>query len=238
MLSLTEFINESTAIDSYGVLLDHIELKEIPNLEKLTSLIKEGIIQANSRYKVLRIEAVENLNKETQEWNAEKLKDALQKEEKRVIAHMQTKPGIMKRSEEKRQKYINDRLEKFKSTWSGEPLKAVEYDEHRIRFAWHNDITSEHSHTLLGQDIDNIDKVAKSVAEYIDRVKNRGEYWGHLTGISISVDNSDLTTNFFGPYFHIIPMFDEETEKKLSKHVRSFSDYMSKQYNSDRYMGD
>lgn len=222
----------------YGVLLDHIEFKEIPNLEKLTALIKEGIIQANSRYKVLRIEAVENLNKETQEWNAEKLKAALQKEEKRVIAYMQTKPGIMKRSEEKRQKYINDRLEKFKSTWRGASLKAVEYDEHSIRFGWHNDITTDHSHTLLGRDIDNIDNVAKEVAEYIDRLKNRDNDWAHLTGINISVTNSDLTDNFFGPYFHIIPMFDEETEKKLAKSVRAFSDYMRKEYDSGKYMGD
>lgn len=236
MISLTQFILESTATRNYGVLLDHIEFKKIPEISKLTSLIKEGIIEANSRYKVLRIEAVERINDKRKQWDADKFKKELASEEKRVIAYMQTKPGIMKRSEEKRQKYINDKLEKFKSEWKGSRLDAVEYDENKIRFAWHMDIHSEHSYTQLGYKLDRIDQLAENIAEYIDNRKG-DETWSHLTGINISVDNSGLTDQW-SPCFHIIPMFDEETEKTLSKEVQRFCDFMTGEYNSGRYMGD
>lgn len=233
MKSLVEYIAESTAIKNYGVLLDHIEFSKIPSKEKLVALIKEGITQANSRYKVLRIEAIEQLNKKTQELNDANLKKALAAQEKKVIAYMQTKPGIMKRSEEKRQKYIDDKLEKFKSEYKGVSLAAVEYDENNLRFAWHHDIHSEQSYTQLDYDIDT---VANKVAEDIDD-KRKDSTWSHLTGISISVDNSELT-NKWSPKFHIIPMFDKETEKTLSKEVQKFQDFMTKQYNSSNYMGD
>lgn len=233
MKSLVEYIGESTAIKNYGVLLDHIELNKIPDASKLIALLKEGISQANSRYKVLRIEAIEELNKKTQEWNDANLKKALAAQEKKVIAYMQTKPGIMKRSEEKRQKYIDDKLEKFKSEYKGVSLAAVEYDENKLRFAWHQDVHSEQSYTQLDYDIDT---VAKKVAEDIDD-KRKDSTWSHLTGISISVDNSELT-NKWSPKFHIIPMFDKETEKTLSKEVQKFQDFMTKQYNSSNYMGD
>lgn len=233
MKSLVEYITESTAISKYGVLLDHIELKKIPDVTKLIALLKEGITQANSKYKVLRIEAIEHLNKKTQEWNDAQLKKALVNQEKKVIAYMKTKPGIMKRSEEKRQKYIDDKLEKFKSTFKGASLAAVEYDENKLRFAWHKDVHSEHSYSQLDYDIDT---VAKRVAEDIDD-KRKDSTWSHLTGISISVDNNQLT-NQWSPQFHIIPMFDEETEKTLSKEVQGFADFMTKQYNSGDYMGD
>ena len=233
MKDLQLYVMESAAINHYGVLLDRIELNKIPSVEKLTQLIKDGITEANSRYKVLRIEAIEELNKKTQEWNSEKLKKALAAQEKKVIAYMQTKPGIMKRTEEKRQKYINDKLEKFKSEFKGTSLQAIEYDENKLRFAWHHDVHSEHSYSQLDYDIDT---VAKKVAEEIDSQK-KDTTWSHLEAISISVDNSGLTTNW-SPVFHIIPMFDEETEKSLSKEMQKFQDYMSAQYKSNKYIGD
>lgn len=233
MKSLTEYIVESIATKQYGILLDHIEFQKIPDVNKLITLIKDGITQANSRYKVLRIEAIERLNKRTQEWNDAKLKKALADEEKKVIAYMKTKPGIMKRSEEKRQKYINDKLEKFKSTFKGASLSAVEYDENKLRFAWHEDVHSEHSYSQLDYDIDT---VAKRVAEDIDD-KRKDSTWSHLTGISISVNNEQLTSQW-EPQFHIIPMFDKETEKSLSKEIQKFQDFMTKQYDSNEYMGD
>lgn len=235
MIDLVQFINESIAKDKYGVLLDHIELNRIPSVEKLAQLIKEGITQANSRYKVLRIKAIEELNNKTTEWNAEKLKKALAAQEKQVIAYMQTKPGIMKRSEEKRQKYIDDKLEKFKSEWKGVALQAVEYDENNLRFAWHHDVHHDNGYSQLDYDIDT---VAKKVAQEIDRQK-KDSTWSHLTAIDISVDNDTLTLNkFWSPVFHIIPTFDEETEHTLSAEARKFQDFMSAQYNSGRYMGD
>lgn len=233
MKSLVEYIAESSAINKYGVLLDYVELKKISDLNKLTSLLRDGLEQANSRYKVLRIEAIEQLNKKTQSWNDAQLKKALANQEKKVIAYMKTKPGIMKRSEEKRQKYIDDKLEKFKSTFKGASLAAVEYDEKDLRFSWHADVHSEHSVTRLDYDIDT---VAKKVAEDIDN-KRKDSTWSHLIGISISVDNNELT-NQWSPTFHIIPMFDEETEKTLSKEVRRFADFMTQQYDSGDYMGD
>lgn len=237
MISLTQFLTESVAADRYGVLLDHIEFKKIPDLAKLISLIKEGIIEANSRYKVLRIEAIENLNKQTQQYDADRLAKALEYEEKRVIAYMQTKPGIMKRSEEKRQKYIDDKLEKFKASWRGPMLSAAEYDEHNIRFAWHSYIHTESTyHDLVQYNIDKIDLLAKRIAEDIDDKRNDST-WSHLIGINIAVDNSGLTHSF-APQFHIVPMFDEETEKTLSDEVRGFGEYVSREYASGRYMGD
>lgn len=233
MIGLTEFINESAARAQYGVLLDRLQFNKIPEVSKLTSMIKGSIEQANNRYKIIRIEAIEKLNASTQEYNDAKLKKALAKEEERIIAYMKTKPGIMKRSEEKQRKYIDDKIEKFKSTWKGTKLAVVEYDEKTLRFSWHDDVHSEHSSSQLNYDINT---VAEKVAEDIDDMRNDST-WSHLKGIDIAVNNQELTTDWC-PRFEIIPMFDDETEKKLAKSVQQFADFMDKQYNSGNYMGD
>lgn len=233
MIGLAEFINESAARSRYGVLLDRLEFDKIPDLTKLISMIKSAIVQANNRYKIIRVEAIEKLNAATKEYDNIKLKKALADEEERVIAYMKTKPGIMRRSEEKQRKYIDDKLEKFKSVWKGPSLAAVEYDEKELRFYWHNDIYSEHSSSQLNYDID---MVAKRVANDINDERNDSA-WSHLKGIDIAVNNSELTSDW-SPRFEIIPMFDKKTEDELSKSVRDFSDFMDKQYNSGNYMGD
>ena len=233
MIGITEFINESAARSQYGVLLDRLEFNKIPNLSKLTTMIKSAIEQANNRYKIIRVEAIEKLNASRKEYDNIQLKKALAQEEQRVIAYMKTKPGIMRRSEEKQRKYIDDKIEKFKSAWKGPRLAAVEYDEKELRFSWHDDVHSEHSSSQLNDDRDT---VADRVAKDIDSKRNDST-WSHLTGIDIAVNNSELTSDWC-PRFEIIPMFDDETEKKLSKSVRNFSDFMDKQYNSGNYMGD
>ena len=62
MIGITEFINESAARSQYGVLLDRLEFNKIPDLPKLTEMIKSAIEQANNRYKIIRVEAIEKLN--------------------------------------------------------------------------------------------------------------------------------------------------------------------------------
>ena len=145
MIGITEFINESAARSQYGVLLDRLEFNKIPDLPKLTEMIKSAIEQANNRYKIIRVEAIEKLNASIKEYDNIQLKKALAQEEQHVIAYMKTKPGIMRRSEEKQRKYIDDKIEKFKSAWKGPRLAAVEYDEKELRFSWHDDVHSEHS---------------------------------------------------------------------------------------------
>jgi hypothetical protein len=241
MLSLSQFLNESTATNDYSVVLSRIEFEKLPSKNELSSLIEKGVIEANSKYKVLRIEAVENLNKKNQQYNDERFSKDLEAEEKWVIARMQHLPGIMKRSEEGRQKYIKSRLEKFKDDWKywnrrSLMLTAVEYDENELKFAWHYDICTESSYEKLKHNIKDADKLAKYIAD--DIFKRNPDPWSHLTGIIIAVKDSGLTTNY-APTFHIIPMFDEETEKELSKAVRSHREYMLRLYDdSSRYFGD
>lgn len=235
MISLKQYVTESSIRNDYGVLLDHIEFEEIPTLDKLTDIIKDGIDQATQRYKIIRIAAVEELNKKKTELHAEELKKALAKEEQRVVDYMKTKPGIMKRSEEKRQKYIDDKLEQFKASFRPAELEAVEFDESRITYAWHYNITAEHGYRDFSWKNDTPDYVASEIAKEIDRWRNN-EYWDHLIGIDIAATSGDLSG--WRPKYHIVPMFDEETEKQLSKSVQRFHNYMSREYNSDRYMGD
>lgn len=241
MLSLSQFLNESTAANDYSVLLSRIEFEKLPSKNELISLIENGVIEANSKYKVLRIEAVENLNKKKQQYNDERLRKDLEAEEKWVIARMQNLPGIMKRSEAGRQKYIKSRLEKFKEDWKGWNrrelmLTAIEYDENKLKFAWHYAICTEDSYIDYEYNIKDADKLAKSIAD--DIFKRMEETWSHLTGIIIAINDDGLTTDY-APRFHIIPMFDEETEKELSKAVRSHTEYMLRLYNdSSRYFGD
>lgn len=233
MKDLQLYVMESGAVHYYGILLDFIELPKIPSAEKLTQLIKEGITEANSRYKVLRIKAIEELNKNTEKWNEERLKEALPEQEKKVIANMQNKPGIMKRSEEGRQKYIKSRLEAFKSKFYKAPLRSIEYDENKISFGYHFDIYNDNGYLALNS----IDAASKRVAKEIDEHRENPLWKDHFKGIYISVDNNELS-KYYSPTFHIIPMFDEETEKSLSKEMQKFQDYMSAQYNSNKYMGD
>lgn len=235
MIGLQQYITESMARKDYGVLLDHIEFDKIPTLAKLIAILKDGLEQANQRYQILRINAVEELNKKKVEWREQELKKALPRVEQQIVDYMKTKPGIMKRSEEKRQKYINDKLEKFKAEYPQARLAAIELKDKSIRYAWHHDITSEQGYSDLSYNA-TIDKVATRIAEEIDSKRNK-EYWDHLTGIDIAAASSELTTDW-RPQYHIVPMFDEETEKKLSKSVRRFQDFMSGEYESGRYMGD
>lgn len=245
MLSLSQFLNESTAANDYSVLLSRIEFEKLPSKNELSSLIEKGVIEANSKYKVLRIEAVENLNKKKQQHNDERLRKDLEAEEKWVIARMQNLPGIMKRSEEGRQKYIKSRLEKFKEDWKHWNrrelmLTAVEYDENELKFTWHNDIYTEHSCREFEYNIKDADKLAKSIVNDIyDTFKGTpDETWYHLIGINIAIKDSELAENY-APTLHIIPMFDEETEKELSDDVRKHREYMLRLYDdTSRYFGD
>lgn len=237
MIGLSEYIAESVAREHYEVLLDHVEIPKIPSESKLKEMIKEGIEKAISRYKVLRIKALEELNEKILYWDKVKLKNALIKKEKEVIAHMQTKPGIMKRSEEKRQKYIQDRLNYFKEKkWQAPVLRALEYDENtKIKFYWHGDIYFEQEYKPLRA---NIEEAAAEVAEkIITGLEYSSEDYDHLIAVDIAVNDDGLTTEY-EPSFHIIPMFDKETEKKLSNKVKGFADRMEQEYNSGKYMGD
>lgn len=150
----------------------------------------------------------------------------------------------MKRSEAYRQKYINDKLEKFKSEFREKQYKSlkkiVDFDENNAKFLWHNDITADYINREYSCKYYSDEEITKVITDWIvGAFKNDDEgYWQHITALNIAISEKDLNNFRRFITFHVVPMFDEETEKKLDKKVESFVASMRKEYDSGRYMGD
>lgn len=239
MIGLQQYINEAYNEKKYGVLLDRVDLKGVTDQKKMAKLIKDGLEQAMTRYKLIRVEAVEKYNKKGEDdWNANFAK-AIEKEEQKVIAYMKTKPGIMKRKPEKQQKYIDEKIEKFKKEWPTKHKKwlaNIDFEEKYMRVYFYGDIHSGSSKTEYSNEYHDNDSKAAQISDTITSRQKHDEDWKSLEGLFITVQPSDLTRGWVS--FDIYPEFPEEVQKKLDKEVRRFCDFMCGEYDSGRYMGD
>lgn len=237
MIGLQQYISEAYNEKEYGVLLDRVDLKGVTDAKKMAKLIKDGLEQAMTRYKVIRVEAVERYNKKRQDDHDAAMAKAIEREQERVIAYMKTKPGIMKRKPEKQQKYIDDRMEKFKKEYPGVSwLAKVDFDEKYMRVYFHGDIHSGSSKTEYSNEYHDNGSKASRIAESITSNQKHDEDWKTLEALFITVKPSGLTDSWVS--FEIYPEFPDEVQKKLDKEVRRFSDFMCGEYDSGRYMGD
>lgn len=237
MIGLQSYITESFNEKKYGVLLDRVDLKGVTDHNKMTKLIKDGLEQAMTRYKVIRVEAVDKYNKKKQDDHDAKMAKDIEKEQERVIAYMKTKPGIMKRKPEKQQEYIDKKMEKFKSEYpAAKWLAKVDFAEKYMRVYFHDDIHSGNSKTEYSNEYHDNDSKAKRIAEQIVSGQKHDGVWKSLEGLFITVTHSDLTSDWIS--FDVYPEFPEDVQKGLDKEVRKFGEFMSSLYGNGRYMGD
>lgn len=237
MIGLQQYINEAYNEKEYGVLLDRVDLKDVKDAKKIAKAIEDGLDQAMTRYKVIRVEAVEAYNKKRQSDHDAQMAKAIEREQERVIAYMKTKPGIMKRKPEKQQEYIDKKMEKFKAEYpKAKWLAEVDFPEKYMRVYFHGDIHSGNSKTEYSNEwIDNTKK-AERIADDIVSGQKHDKAWQSLEGLFITVHTSALTDQWVS--FEIYPDFPDDVQKELDKEVRNFGKFMSSQYGNGRYMGD
>lgn len=237
MIGLQQYISEAYNEKEYGVLLDRVDLKDVKDAKKIAKAIEDGLDQAMTRYKVIRVEAVEAYNKKRQSDHDAQMAKAIEREQERVIAYMKTKPGIMKRKLEKQQEYIDKKMEKFKAEYpKAKWLAEVDFPEKYMRVYFHGDIHSGNSKTEYSNEwIDNTKK-AERIADDIVSGQKHDKAWQSLEGLFITVHTSALTDQWVS--FEIYPDFPDDIQKELDKEVRNFGKFMSSQYGNGRYMGD
>lgn len=244
MKNLSDYILESSVMKYFDVIVDHIDLTDIDVTDYNTvfKLIKEGITESKSRFQILRAEAVENYNKKYKEYTENALLKALPEEINKIVDHVKGLKSLMKRSEAYHQKYLNDKLEKFKTEFTQNKYKYLEkiikFDENKASFYWYDNIFSNNECVSYKCEYYTDEQIAKKVTDYIvGCVKNKDEYWSNITAINIALEEKDLHDKQY-VIFNIVPMFDKETEEKLDKKIRSFERAISREYDSGRYMGD
>lgn len=233
MKSLSEYINEGKT-DFYGTVIQSIDIDPNTSEDKLIKILNDSLKKAIDKYKIIRISAVEKANEEADINSKKLLDDALKKGEKDIIKSMQSKPGILKRSPEKQRAWIDSKIEKLKSELGKKyPYVAshckIEFDDNEMRFGWHNDIYSNQRYSEY-RGVNRLNEVVETIANEISTDKD----YKHLKSVQV------LAKDFTGPYprLDIFPMFDDEFEKKLAKSVKDFGEFMSREYQSGRYMGD
>ena len=135
-------------------------------------------------------------------------------------------------SEDDEQKYIDDKLSKLalefdkKNKWLLNIANA-KIDDNKIRYNYYNDIYKNHTHI----EIRTIDDLINDVIGDIKK-----EDWNkHIKSIMVSSNKFSRTFSFG---FDVAPVFDDEFEDELDASIAEFSNFMSKEYASGRYMGD
>ena len=238
MKSLTQFLNESLVYEARNmvwpnsVLLNNIEIDTSKSEDELKKILVDGFEDSLTRYRVLFVDSIEKETEETKNRLANNKEKYLEKMEKDIREYMLTKPGIMKRSPEKQQKYVDDKLEKLalefdkKNQWLLD-IANTKIDDDRIVYNYYNDIYTNHSNKVTRT----IDVLVNAVVEDIQKE----EWKKHIKSIMVS-SNKFSRTYSFG--FDVVPVFDDEFEDELDASIAKFSDFMSREYASGRYMGD
>ena len=238
MKSLTQFLNESLVNESRrmvwpdSVLLNNIDIDTSKSKNELKKILRDGFEDSLTRYRVLFVDSIEKETEETKNRLANDKAKYLEKMEKDIREYMLTKPGIMKRSPEKQQKYVDDKLAKLalefdkKNQWLLNIANA-KIDDNRIEYNYYNDIYTNHSHRVIRT----IDNLINDVIEDIQK----GDWKNHIKSIMVSSNKFSRTFSFG---FDVAPVFDNEFEDELDASISKFSDFMSKEYASGRYMGD
>lgn len=238
MKSLTQFLNESLINETRkmvwpdSVLLNNIEIDTTKSEDELKKILRDGFEESLLRYKVLFVDSIEKETEETKNRLATDKAKYLKKMEKDIREYMLTKPGIMKRSPEKQQKYVDDKLAKLalefdkKNKWLLN-IANTNIDDERIEYHYYNKIHTNSDHKLIRSINDLVNDVIKDI---------KYEEWNkHIKSIMVSSNKFSRTLSFG---FDVAPVFDDDFEDELDASVKRFSDFMSKEYASGRYMGD
>ena len=238
MKSLKQFLNKSILNEARNmvwpnsVLLNNIEIDASKSEDELKKILRDGFEDSLTRYRVLFVDSIEKETEETKNRLANNKAKYLEKMEKDIREYMLTKPGIMKRSPEKQQKYVDDKLAKLALEFDKKNQRLLnvanaKIDDNRMEYNYYNDIYTNHSHKVIRT----IDNLINDVIEDIQK----GDWKNHIKSIMVSSNKFSRTFSFG---FDVAPVFDNEFEDELDASISKFSDFISKEYASGRYMGD
>ena len=238
MKSLTQFLNESLVNETRkmewpnSVLLNIIDIDPTKSEVKLKEILRNGFEDSLTRYRVLFVDSIEKETEKTKNRLASDKAKYLEKMEKDIRKYMLTKPGIMRRSPEKQQKYVDDKLEKLALEFDENnkwllKIANAKIDDNRIEYHYYREIYTNHGARVFRS----IDDLVNSVIEDL----KKDDWKKHIKSIMVS-SNKFAREYSFG--FDVAPIFDDEFEDKLDASIAKFNDFLNREYSSGRYMGD
>ena len=244
MKSLVQYINEwkKDYIEDFGrICINSIDINTSDSSEKIKKKINDGILESWSKFLIARISIIEEYNK-TQTDNRQTRKEAaLKKSEEYWLKYKESKPGILKRSPEKQQEWLNDKLKKSSDEFDNNPFNkfipidaSVKPDKLKLTYCWHDDLTGNSHKSDIKEDrmIDILNDIIDTLKKYPDTTYNKLK--------KIVVATNSFTNRWNDTVFDIFPVFDDETEDKLEKERYEFGQRMQKWYDSTagHYRGD
>lgn len=244
MKSLVQYINEwkKDYIENFGrICINSIDINTSDSSEKIKKKINDGILESWSKFLIARISIIEEYNK-TQTDNRQTIKAAaLKKSEEYWLKYKESKPGILKRSPEKQQEWLNDKLKKSSDEFDNNPFNkfipidaSVKPDKLKLTYCWHDDLTGNSYKSDIKEDrmIDILNDIIDTLKKYPDTTYNKLK--------KIVVATNSFTNRWNDTVFDIFPVFDDDTEDRLEKERYEFGQRMRKWYDSTEghYRGD
>ena len=237
MKSLVQYINEwkKDYIENFGrICINSIDINTSDSPEKIKKKINDGILESWSKFLIARISIIEEYNK-TQTDNYQTRKAAaLKKSEEYWLKYKESKPGILKRSPEKQQEWLNDKLKKSSDEFDNNPFNnfipidaSVKPDKLKLTYCWHDDLTGNSYKSDIKEDrmIDILNDIIDTLKKYPDTTYNKLK--------KIVVATNSFTNRWNDTVFDIFPVFDDDTEDRLEKERYEFGQRMRKYYDSN-----
>ena len=244
MKSLVQYINEwkKDYIENFGrICINSIDINTSDSPEKIKKKINDGILESWSKFLIARISIIEEYNKTQTDNHQTRKAAALKKAEEYWLKYKESKPGILKRSPEKQQEWLNDKLKKSSDEFDNNPFNkfipidaSVKPDKLKLTYCWHDDLTGNSHKSDIKEDrmIDILNDIIDTLKKYPDTTYNKLK--------KIVVATNSFTNRWNDTVFDIFPVFDDETEDKLEKERYEFGQRMQKWYDSTagHYRGD
>jgi len=250
MKSLIEYIYEEKILNKDNIFVWNYAQFDKWDDNKVLGEIKEQLLKFQLSCIATMVDAAkEKMEKEEKEY-PQKLRDAA------IKASKVYKSFINLKDDKKRENWILKKIEEIKN--NGE-LYIKDGGTHRkyvkdsikvplivpptkidtttlglndFSILIHNDIHSQHSCTRVRWDSSDIDNLSKTI---FSNFPDTDEFKEHCKGFAIYTNKKNISRF---DQINITFMFDDEFEEKLEKDVRRFQDFMTKEYDSGRYMGD
>lgn len=218
MKPLNHFIFENT-LHNNEVILDIVDT----NISNVDKKIVEGYESAFTKLKILRVETF------TAEDDA-RIADNKRIDKEKALAIMQSKPGLMKRSPEKQEEWVNKKMEELAKENSWRYARRIVDIPKSFLVGVHTDIHHDHGYeTIKTEYADPI----KGLTDIANELKKKSRYdtcWEYLKQICYS------TSSYGSIHIHFI--FDAMTEEQLTQEQKAFSDFMCREYANSKYTGD
>ena len=253
MKSLVQFILEYNTFqysleNPYNI--GYINLDTSWSEQKLKDAIYNGLMDAWHTFITVRVAYLEDYNKKKQEKNDKDLFELMQKEEKYWLEYKKSKPGILRRSPQKQQEWLDNKLQEYKKklesgkSWQWRKFIPVDSsetpDKLGLTYNWYYDVNGLN----LGAHQTNIkeDKMIDILNTIVKRIKTyKDDIWSKLIGLEIKCSDFIPGWDKKSYVFNIYPKFDEETQKEFDATRKKVADSVRGYYDSKPsggYVGD